>query len=172
MTAEMSGAMAGGMLGTTGELFHIGIRVPQLEKALDEFGASHQVEWTDINERQFTVWEPGSGYRTYPLRLAFSRQGPVRLELLEGAPGSHWDGRDVPGPHHLGVWVDNVAAEIERLVTRGWTLQFAANSPEEGYGRFAYIRSPEGILVEPVAVSNRPRFEAWWAGGELAAASS
>jgi catechol 2,3-dioxygenase-like lactoylglutathione lyase family enzyme len=157
-----------GMFGTSGELYHVGMRAAHLESALDELSETHQVEWTEINERDFTVWEPGNGYRTYPLRLAFSRQGPIRLEILESIPGSHWDGRDVPGPHHLGVWVDDVGAEIERLSARGWSLEFAANSPEEGYGRFAYIRSPQGILFEPVDIANRPRFEAWWAGGELA----
>lgn len=160
--------MFSGMFGTSGELYHIGMRAAHLESALEQLTASHGVEWTPISERPFRVWEPGNGYREYPLRLAFSREGPVRLEVLEGVPGSHWDGRDVPGPHHLGVWVENVGEECERLIARGWTLEFAAASPEEGYGRFAYIRSPEGILFEPVDVANRPRFEAWWAGGELA----
>ena len=29
----------------------------------------------------------------------------------------------------------------------------AANSPEEGYGRYTYVRSPSGYLVEPVSLS-------------------
>jgi len=160
-------SMFEGMFGVRGELFHIGIRVPDLAAAMREIGASHGVEWSSVRDSPFRIWEPAAGYVEYPLRLCFSREGPCRLELLEGIPGSHWDGRDVPGPHHLGVWVDDVGAEVERLSARGWSLEFAAASPDEGYGRFAYIRSPEGILFEPVDVTNRERFETWWAGGEL-----
>lgn len=164
--------MFDGTFGPTGALFHIGIRVPDLEAAMVEIGESHGVEWTSVRASPFRVWEPGTGYAEYPLSLVFSRRGPCRLELLEGVPGSHWDGRNVPGPHHLGVWVDSVADEVERLLARGWTLEFAAASPDEGFGRFAYIRSPEGVLFEPVDVANRERFEQWWAGGELRAADA
>jgi len=172
MANSMSATGFDGMLGIHGELFHIGIRVPDLAVAMAEFGESHGVEWTSARESPFRVWEPDNGYAEYPLKLCFSREGPCRLELLEGVPGSHWDGREVPGPHHLGVWVDDVGAEVERLLARGWTLQFAAAAPEEGYGRFAYIRSPDGVLFEPVDVANRERFETWWAGGELKPAGS
>ena len=48
----------------------------------------------------------------------------------------------------------------------------SAAAPVEGYGRFTYVRSAEGLLVEPVAIANRERFETWWAGGTLAAPSS
>jgi len=171
MADSIAAGAAGAITGVRGELFHIGIRVPDHDAAMHELGTSHGVEWTSVRESPFRVWEPGSGYAEYPLRLCFSREGPCRLELLEGVPGSHWDGRVVPGPHHLGVWVDDVGAEVERLLARGWTLQFAAASPEEGYGRFAYVRSPDGVLFEPVDVANRARFEAWWAGGELQPAS-
>lgn len=161
-----------GMFGPTGELFHIGIRVPDLGAAMAELGAAHGVEWTSVRNSPFRVWEPDTGTVEYPLKLVFSREGPCRLELLEGVPGSHWDGREVPGPHHLGVWVDSVGDEVERLLARNWTLEFSAAPPDEGYGRFAYIRSPEGVLFEPVEVANRERFEAWWAGGELRSAAS
>jgi hypothetical protein len=64
---------------------------------------------------------------------------------------------------------DDPKAETERLLAKGWTLVMAANAPEDGYGRFTYVQAPSGLLVEPVAAVNRPRFEAWWAGGTLAA---
>ena len=48
----------------------------------------------------------------------------------------------------------------------------AAASPEDGYGRFSYVRTTSGLLVEPVALASRERFEAWWAAGELASSAS
>jgi catechol 2,3-dioxygenase-like lactoylglutathione lyase family enzyme len=91
----------------------------------------------------------------------------VHLELMRGPAGSIWDGDDGPGPHHLGFWSDDVAADTEARLAAGWTLELAAAPPDEGYGRFTYLRSPQGVLVEPVSSASRPRFERWWAGGSL-----
>ena len=100
-----------------------------------------------------------------PLRFTYSCEGPQHVELLQGAPGSLWDGDDRPGVHHMGVWVNDVAAETERLIEAGWTLEMAGRAPDEGYGPMTYVRSPGGFLLEPVSVAVRPRFERWWAGG-------
>ena len=78
-----------------------------------------------------------------------------------------WDGHDVPGAHHFGYWSDDVGADTERLLAEGWTLEMAAGAPEDGYGRFSYVRSPSGYLLEPVSLAVKPRFERWWAGGPL-----
>jgi hypothetical protein len=99
--------------------------------------------------------------------LTYSVEGPVHLELLQGEAGSIWDGDDAPGAHHFGVWSDDPGGDVQRLLDAGWALEMAANSPDDGYGRFAYVRSPAGFVVEPVTSANKPRFERWWAGGDL-----
>ena len=91
----------------------------------------------------------------------------MHLELLQGDLGSIWDAGEHPGPHHLGVWVDNVATTTETLLSEGWTLELAGRSPEDGYGAFTYVRSPTGAIVEPVSAALKPAFERWWNGGEL-----
>jgi hypothetical protein len=73
-----------------------------------------------------------------------------------------------PGVNHHGVWVDDVAAETERLVAAGWTLEMAQLPPEEGYGAITYVRSPSGFRLEPVTSALQPLFERWWAGGPFA----
>ena len=118
------------------------------------------------------VWLPGRGPVSMEIALTFSTAGPVRLELIQGSPDTPLDPAQGTGPHHLGYWVDDPGAETERLLADGWELVMSAAAPEAGYGRFTYVRSPEGLLVEPVALANRERFEAWWAGGTLAAPST
>jgi hypothetical protein len=157
-----------GMMGIDGELFHVGIRVVDLVSAMDELGQAHGVTWASVQDRAMDVWLPDAGRVTLQLALTYSREGPVRLELMSGPPGSPWDGSAQPGPHHLGYWCDDVAAETERLLGDGWTIELAAAPPDDGYGRFTYLRSPNGVLMEPVSSTARPRFEAWWAGGQLA----
>lgn len=150
-----------------GELFHVGIRVPDIEKAMEDLAAGTGGGWAKLQHRQQPVWLPGSGDTELELRFTYSSAGPVRLELLQGPAGSIWAGDDVPGPHHLGYWVEDVAATTELLLDRGWTLEAASRAPEDGYGAFTYVRSPSGVLVEPVSTLVRPAFERWWAGGDL-----
>ena len=89
-------------------------------------------------------------------------------ELLEGAPGSVWDGRVQPGVHHVGLWSDDVRGETESLIAAGWSLRLAQSSPDEGYGAYTYVEPPgSAMLVELVTSAARPRFEQWWAGGRL-----
>jgi catechol 2,3-dioxygenase-like lactoylglutathione lyase family enzyme len=149
-------------------LFHTGVRVPDLEGAMAALGSSLSLTWAQVVERDQALWTPAGGQHTVPLRFTYSCAGPQHVELLQGAPGSLWDGADLPGVHHLGVWVDDVAAEVERLVAEGWTLAAAQQSPEDGYGVMAYVRSPGGVLLEPVSTAVRPRFERWWSGGAFA----
>ena len=101
-------------------LFHTGIRVTDLDKAMDEFGPSLGVAWAQPREGEQPVWTPETGLRSVPLRFTYSDEGPQHLELLEGAPGSIWDADGTPGVHHVGVWVDDVVAETEGLLRAGW----------------------------------------------------
>jgi catechol 2,3-dioxygenase-like lactoylglutathione lyase family enzyme len=147
--------------------FHVGIRVTDIEAAMAEIGKQVGVTWASVQDRPMSVWQPGTGQTELQLALTYSVEGPVHLELLQGPAGSIWDGSDVPGAHHFGYWSDDVAADTEAMLADGYTLELAATSPEDGYGRFTYARSPFGYLVEPVAVTSKPRFERWWAGGSL-----
>jgi catechol 2,3-dioxygenase-like lactoylglutathione lyase family enzyme len=147
--------------------FHTGIRVPDIDAAMAELSEQLGVTWAQLQERDQPVWTPETGAITTPLRFTYSCEGPVHLELLQGQPGTHWYGADHPGPHHIGVWVDDVAATTEAAVAAGWTLMSAGKAPEDAYGAFTYVRSPQGIIVEPVWSAVQPAFERWWAGGSL-----
>ena len=52
------------------------------------------ITWCEPQQRQQPVWLPGQGPATLPLRFTYSAEGPQRVELLEGPPGSIWDGRE------------------------------------------------------------------------------
>jgi hypothetical protein len=140
------------------------VRVADLDAAMAELGVALGITWASVVEGEQHVWTPADGAFTTPLRWTYSCEGPQHVELVQGAPGSPWDGGDVPGVHHHGVWVDHVAAETERLVAAGWTVEMAEKPPEEGYGAVTYVRSPSGFLLEPVTAAIRPVFDRWWAG--------
>lgn len=147
--------------------FHVGIRVTDINAAMEEIGKQAGVTWATPRDKPMAVWMPGQGPLELPLIVTYSAEGPVHLELLQGPRGSVWDGHDAPGAHHFGYWSDDVGADTEELLSAGWTLEMAQAAPEDGYGRFTYVRSPTGYLLEPVTSANKPRFERWWAGGSL-----
>lgn len=149
-------------------LFHVGMCVPALEQAMAETASALAITWATPVEREQKVWTPGRGAESTWLRFTYSCEGPQHVELLEGEPGSVWDGRDLGGLDHQGIWVDDVAAETQQLIDAGWQVQLAQLPPEEGYGSMSYVRSPTGFLLELVTARARPRFERWWAGGPFA----
>ena len=150
-------------------IYHSGIRVPDLRAAMDELGPQLGVTWAEpVSAAAQPVWTPKHGQQELPLKFTYSCEGPHHLELLEGPPGSVWDGRERPGLHHVGVWSDDVAGETQAFLDAGWSLALAMCSPEEGFGRYTYVQPPgSGLLVELVASWALPRFEGWWAGGSL-----
>ncbi len=147
--------------------FHTGVRVHDLDAAMAELSQGLGLHWATPQARRQPLWTPATGLVEVPLRFTYSCEGPVHLELLEAGPGSPWHAGDHPGPHHVGVWVDDVRAATETALAAGWRIEAAAAPPEDGYGAFTYVRSPQGVLVEPVWSAVRPVFERWWAGGSL-----
>ena len=147
--------------------YHQGVRVPDLDAAMDELGIALGISWCSPQARDQRVWLPDEGVSTLPLRFVDSAEGPQHVELLEGPPGSIWDGREQPGLHHIGVWSDDVTGETQTLLDRGWELRIAQQPPEDGFGVFTYVQPPSGLLVELVSSAVRPMFERWFAGGEL-----
>lgn len=153
-------------------IYHTGIRVADLDKAMAELGDTLSLVWAEVREvPQMPYWTPDDGMVSSPLRFVYSCQPPQHVELVEGGPGSIWDGREVPGVHHVGVWCDNVAAETEAAIADGWTCMAAGASPDNGYGRWSYVQPPTGMLVEFVSAEILPGFQKWWSDGLTAAMS-
>ncbi len=157
-----------------GQMFHVGLLVTDLAEAMDEIGESAGVTWASPRDWPMDVWLPDRGNISMEIALTFSceAQGSMRLEIIQGSAGTPVDPAQGTGVHHIGYFVDDPAVETERLLAAGGSLVMAAASPDDGYGRFTYVRTASGMLVEPVAISSRERFEAWWAGGELRSAAA
>jgi len=146
-------------------LFHLGVRVPDLAAAMDDIGPSVGVTWAEPRENLAqSLWTPEGGTQEIHLKYTYSAEGPQHIELLEGPAGSFWDGRQQPGAHHVGVWVDDVAGESQRLMQQGWTLIGAQHDPDSdaGFGMFTYLQPPSGLIVELVDASALSFFEKWW----------
>ncbi len=114
------------------------------------------------------LWTPERGLETIDLLATYSMEGPQHLELVQALDSGFYQLPSEPGPHHEGVWVDDLPASIEQLQSRGWTIAAAGGPPDEAYGLFAYLQHPQSrLLLELVSTQLRPAFEDWWAGGSL-----
>jgi hypothetical protein len=94
------------------------------------------------------------------VRVCYSQQGPPWLELLEGAPGSPWDPAVVAGPHHVGCWVDDLAAASRRLAEQGLPVELDARPV--GAQRVYHGAPRSGLRVELFPASDGPDFLARW----------
>lgn len=155
------------MIDYASRMFHVGHLVPDIEAAMEQYATDLGLQWTDLVVREEQpLWTPQRGQESVVLKFCYSMVGPERVELIEGPEGTPWWHGDLKNLHHVGVWAD-VPALTEELVGRGWELVMAQKSPEEGYGSFSYVRSPTGLLLEPVAEANKPRFDVWFSTGKL-----
>jgi hypothetical protein len=146
-------------------LFHTGFIVGDLREGMDRYGAAMGVTWaTPRVIEPMRLWRPGGAVATLRLEYVYSAEGPQHIELLKGAAGSYYDPAAQHG-FHVGVWVDDVGAETDGLLARGWTLRAAGAGPADRYGAFSYLAPPAGgMVVELVSQALLPGFEAWWAG--------
>ena len=92
--------------------------------------------------------------RPWKIRMAFAYLGPVQIELVQCTEGRIFQSRFLDtwgeGLHHLGFYVDDLDAEVDKLVAKGAKL--FVHDP----GRFPYLDSggPGGAIFE---LMQRPR---------------
>jgi catechol 2,3-dioxygenase-like lactoylglutathione lyase family enzyme len=132
-------------------LTHIGIVVPDLERAMEEMTRFLGLRWTPPQERP-------DGERT--LRVAFSLSTP-RIELIQGNPGGVWDTAGGPRIDHLAFWIPDFEATDARATELDIETE-AAGRASWG-GRWAYVRSPAtGARIELCDSKGREHFHRQW----------
>jgi len=86
--------------------FQIGVHVSDIDNAMQEITAGLGLSWTDIRDMTVGEWN---------IRVAFARQGPPFIELVQGPPGSPWHVASGSSIDHLGYWTSEYERERERL---------------------------------------------------------
>jgi hypothetical protein len=149
------------------DLFKVGLLVLDLPSAMRDIGAWLGLEWTPIQESPLEL-QTTDGRESVSLRYVFSTSGPVYLELIEAHDAGYYAAEQGPHFHHVGRWVDGLAATSAALESDGFAFE-AAGVDAEGKtpALFAFHRSEHGLRVELVDRANRAGFEGWLAGGDL-----
>lgn len=123
-------------------IWHIGIAVPDLEKGKKELSEVFGLRWRPARARKLTLADAAGRPCEVECHVVFSLGGPFAVEVWQAIPGTPLDMPESGGVHHIGYWVDDLAAEAKRLDALG-------------YPRYATVgttpllnRGPAGTLVE------------------------
>ncbi len=137
-------------------VFHLGIIVPQIEQGMEEIGRRFGVTWAEPTPSHVTLpTEKGP----QDLSFVYSYEGPPHLELIEAVPNTIWEAGPGSRIHHIGIYVDDVESEVERLTAEGAVLDMAGVRD----GRItwvSYLNSELGVRIELCPEEIRPGIEA------------
>ncbi len=146
-------------------IFHHGLIVDDIEAAMAGIDRAAPTTWTPVRAFDpLPVWSPDGGRGEARLKVAYARQGAIRMELVEAQPGSPYDRMRALDRSHIGVWVDNLGDAVDDLVGQGWEILMAGAKPERRYGSMAYMVREGGPVIELVGRELQPMMEAWWQG--------
>jgi catechol 2,3-dioxygenase-like lactoylglutathione lyase family enzyme len=125
-----------------GSIWHIGIAVPDLAQGQEELGEVFGLRWRPASVRKLTLNDADG--RTYEVEchVAFSLGGPFAVEVWQAIPGTPLDIPEAGGVHHIGYWVDDLAAETKRLGVLGYPSYATAGTTP------LLNRGPAGTLIE------------------------
>ncbi|CAN5700120.1 VOC family protein [soil metagenome] len=123
------------------DLFHTGIVVADLDGAMQDLTATCGYRWTMPMTNTLPV-RIGGDTRDVEFRMTYSVQAP-HLELVQQIPGTLWMPAPGTAAHHLGYFVDDVAAASRQLDAAGFAF-------EAGTEVFAFHTNPLGIRIELV----------------------
>ena len=72
----------------------------------------------------------------------------MRVELLEGQPGSVWHTTALAELHHVAYWVDDIPGTAEALVDDGWAVEVTITGEDARPSLFAYMTKPGEARLE------------------------
>ncbi|MGE2836176.1 VOC family protein [Mycobacterium sp. SMC-4] len=147
----------------TGELYHTGLIVSDIDAATRRLSAAAGYTWTKPVEANLKV-TTSAGDVDVPFKFVYSLQAP-HLEVVQEVPGTVWSAPVGAAAHHLGYWVDDLATAARKLEDAGYRLE--ARPAGETLTSFAYYIDDTGIRIEIV---DRALFPDWPAFLEMMSA--
>ena len=142
-----------------GELYHVGIVVPDVEAAMAHFTELLGVEWGPVVATEaFDVRDADGNDLTLPNKLCYSTSPPY-LELVLEQPGTVWVCNEHSNLHHIGYWTDALPADSGRFTGTQCPLEICGRDGTQTPVQFAYHRDPLTVRFELVDIAMKPMME-------------
>ncbi len=139
-----------------GVFYHVGIATRDVDEAMASLGALFGLSWSESERVDRMALAAADGPVDWRVRrAAFSRGGPMRIELLQGDVGSVWHTTQEAELHHVAYWVDDLALAIEAMAAAGWTRETTTLDAGGMPIRFAYMTKPGNARIELADAADR-----------------
>ncbi|HLK46354.1 MAG TPA: VOC family protein [Acidimicrobiales bacterium] len=119
---------------TLHQIAHVGFLVPDLEVALPKVERVLGVSFPEPTVAHAPYFRDGAQVGELALRLAWSKEGPPHVELIEAQGEGLYSLRRGIGFHHLGLWEADFDGLNRRL-------------EQESIGEQAVQRGPDGEVI-------------------------
>lgn len=148
--------------------FHIGIIVPDLKKAIEDFSRILGITFTNPEYFHINRLEDPEPHSHDPY-VAFSREGPPYYELIEASGDGIFSAKHQGTLLYLGFWEKDMKARVKTLEEEGIEIDAWFRNEEDSVP-FCVITSPQkplGIRLEYVDQSVQPTIEHWVKTGAI-----
>jgi hypothetical protein len=141
------------------ELYHIGLTVPDLGLAMEQYTAAFGVSWATTHESRPEVIVDGER-RQAEIAVTYSMQGPPYLELVQERRGSIW-GADGLALTHVGFWAEDLGTGQRALEASGLAARVRDAGRDGRPARFSYHSFAGGLWIELVHTSFKAELTDW-----------
>jgi hypothetical protein len=142
-----------------GDPYHVGLAVHDLDDAMKRFGEQFGIEkWGMLASEVPSTYR---GAETVAgIRSAFARQGALFIELVQPTTGMFTAKTFLEergeGIYHLGYWVEDMAAVIDRADTLGIGVDWVFPVTGDPLAVYLDAKQTLGVHIELVSPSMRP----------------
>jgi catechol 2,3-dioxygenase-like lactoylglutathione lyase family enzyme len=147
--------------------FHLAVLVLDLDRAVDRYSALLGQRFNEPSTLHLDTRSTGGYSEPVDLRVAYSREGPPYLELLEATGDGLFSSRNGRGFHHAGYWVPEGVDIAQLLASNGVKVDTEiVGSSGAVFARFTTPRALDGVRLELIDEGRRAGLERWFAGAE------
>ena len=144
---------------TTEDVYHLAIAVADIEQGMDEIGRRFNTSFPPHLPIEIDLRTGGHDFHL-STRVVYSREGPPYIELFQAVPDTPFALIDSASAiHHIGIFVDDMDAEVARLTALGARLEL--HDLDEG-GRPRGVAFIDGLGVRQELVSSASRAGLNW----------
>jgi hypothetical protein len=147
------------------KLFHTGVIVDDLERAMESWGTALGLHWAPPKTATTPMSCP-DGVLPREVRFVYSVEGPHHIELLEQVDATPYlsltGGRHI---HHLGYFTTDLVGQSRRLEEQGFPCELSGVGDDGRPNRATFHRHPlaPGMWIELVDESVAADIDPWMA---------
>lgn len=147
-------------------MFHVGIIVANLHEAIANFSSMLGLTFGPVQE--VTMIAAGASPGKIKVKVAYSVEGPVHLELIEGNDGGPFSVASGEGIHHVGFWGDDFTSYQLRKRKNKLAVETTIHTmPGDPTYWLTQPAKLHGTRIEFVSAKIRKGMEAWIAGEDV-----